>query len=215
MGGIAMFRFVWPLLFLVFNGVMVVALLYITVIVHEFGHVAAAKLIDMRGEYLVTMGNGRQLFSLRIFGIPVRIYQNPFNQHGLDGIFHVLSVGRPWLLWEQMLVTGGGAIINLMLTTVSFLIMYHVIEGGVEGFSLVHGVSGFLMIFGGLRAHLDALPILERILFAFAATNNFAMWMSIIPITIGEYRTDGASILYRLRAACGAKGQSSRGGIDL
>lgn len=64
---------VWPVLFLVFNGVMVEVLLCITLIIHEFPHVATAKLVDKKGQYLVTMVYGQQLFSLTIFGVPMRI----------------------------------------------------------------------------------------------------------------------------------------------
>lgn len=63
---------VWPILFLVFNGMMV-ALLYITLIIHELPHVATAKLVDNKGQYIVTMVYGQQLFSLTILGIPMRI----------------------------------------------------------------------------------------------------------------------------------------------
>lgn len=63
---------VWPILFLVFHGMMV-ALLYITLIIHELPHVATAKLVDNKGQYIVTMVYGQQLFSLTILGIPMRI----------------------------------------------------------------------------------------------------------------------------------------------
>ncbi|MBS3874156.1 MAG: hypothetical protein KGZ92_03370 [Firmicutes bacterium] len=64
---------VWPVLFLVFNGMVVGALLYIALIIHELPHVATAKLVDNKGQYLVTMVYGQQLFSLTILGIPMRI----------------------------------------------------------------------------------------------------------------------------------------------
>jgi len=73
LGGVDMSSVVWPILFLVFNRMMVVALLYRTLIIYECPHVATAKLVDNKGQYLVTLVYGQQLFSLTILGIPMRI----------------------------------------------------------------------------------------------------------------------------------------------
>ena len=41
---------VWPILFLVFNGIMVAALPYITIVIYEISHVAAVKIVDKKGQ---------------------------------------------------------------------------------------------------------------------------------------------------------------------
>ena len=163
-------------------------------VLHEFAHLAAAKLIDRDGTYLVDIGIGRQIASFSMWDSQIRLRVAP-----IQGQTSAISNGRTGSLWEQVLAVAAGPLVNAVLAVASFLLIHFYMVENAGAFSFAHFISAPRMFWGGPRDYLLTLPLSGRILYTFGGVNALAMWLSIIPFKLGSYMSDGWFVVQLVR----------------
>jgi hypothetical protein len=89
---------------------------YIVLLIHEFGHVTAAKFVGFR-VLSVRIGYGRRLSKFTILGIPTIVNAIP-----LIGLTYAIPTERAWLKLKSWLFIAGGPAVHVIFLTIAFIL---------------------------------------------------------------------------------------------
>ena len=150
----------WMLL----NVVLLNLMMWVVVIPHEAGHAIAARLCGLP-VIRATMGAGRRLFSVNVFGTTVDFHAFP-----LGGSVSLLPRNAPWLGTKLFLIFAAGPLVNLGLLLLA-------IDLGEQAWQAERIEGGFA-------------PVC-----VFIAANFLTVVGNLWPSRSGAHLTDGANML--------------------
>ena len=104
------------MIWLLLNLALFVLLDYLLVLIHEFGHVSAAKLVRFR-VLSVRVGYGKRLVKSHIFGIPTIINAFPY-----VGLTNAVPVGRKWIRPKLWIYAAGGPAVHVGFLLLAFIL---------------------------------------------------------------------------------------------